>query len=73
MSFDYIRRAYGLDVKRGTRITLTDPLSGEVSEGRLTSATHYLHIRWRNERRSRPYHPQDPRLRVYVNEIEEGR
>ena len=55
-AFNYINRAYGLTMKRGTRVRYT---GGE--EPRLGTVTHadgaYLRIRMDDCRFSQPYHP----------------
>ena len=61
MSFDYIRRYYGVPAKRGGRVAL-DTNKG-TREGVITNATHYLHVRFDDVKHSVPIHPQDEGLR----------
>ena len=59
MSMDYVREAYGVPAKRGMRVRLaSDP--GGVVLGRVTSATHYVFVRWDGSgHHPWPYHPTD--------------
>lgn len=58
MSMDYIRRVYGVPVKRGMRVRVR-AFDG-WTDGRITSATHYVVVapgKWPNARLR--YHPKD--------------
>ena len=56
MSMEYIRRAYGVRVKRGDRVTYTG--CGETEHGTVTGADgHYLRIRLDGHKRSGNFHP----------------
>ena len=51
MSMDYIRRTYGVPVKRGMRVRVKG-FDG-WTDGRITSATHYVMVapdKWPNSR-----------------------
>ena len=58
MSMEYIRRTYGVPVKRGMRVRIR-AFDG-WTDGRVTSATHYVVVapdQWPNARLR--YHPTD--------------
>lgn len=56
-SLDYVRRYYGLDVKRGDRVIVFG------RPGRVTSgADQYIRVRRDGEKRSLRFHPRDVRL-----------
>jgi hypothetical protein len=56
MSMDYIRRAYGVQVKRGDRATYTG--CGKVEHGTVTGADgHYVRIRLDGHKHSGNFHP----------------
>ena len=66
MSFDYVRKTYGVPAARGVRV-----LYGE-RRGVITSATHYVHVRLDGEKFSRPYHPTDLRYLPVASQSQEG-
>lgn len=61
MSFEYIRRCYGVPARRGGRIEWTTK-SGTKS-GTITGATHYLNVRFDGTNHSVPIHPKEEGLR----------
>jgi hypothetical protein len=58
MSFDYVRRFYGVPAKRGGRVLVTES-NGAKFYGTITRATHYVFVRIDGEKHARPYHPED--------------
>jgi hypothetical protein len=54
--FDYIRNAYGLNVGKGTRVTVGGKL------GTVTGATHHVLVRVDGERHAEPWHPSDVKV-----------
>lgn len=61
MSFDYIKQYYGVSAKRGDRIEFGG------RQGVITSATHYIHVRFDGTKHSVPIHPTEDGLR-YLKE-----
>jgi hypothetical protein len=57
MSFDFLNKSYGLNIKRGTRCTYTG--EGDAKHGSVTSAQGgYVRIRFDGDKRSMgPFHP----------------
>ena len=51
--FDYVRDHYGVPAKRGMRVAMGD------REGTITSADHYVHVRFDGQKHSVPVHPLD--------------
>lgn len=61
MSFDYIKKHYGVSTKRGDRVEFT---SGKRKrEGVVASASHQINVRFDGTKHSVPVHPTDPGLR----------
>jgi len=57
---DYVRKTYGVSVKRGQRIAFE--LSGERRLGTVTGATHYVRVRFDGQQHSVNIHPKDAGL-----------
>lgn len=59
MSFEYIRKYYGMPVRRGGRVTLLNLRGHKTNrQGRITSARGgYLKVVLDGEKRPRTYHP----------------
>lgn len=57
MSMEYVRKTYGVSVKRGQRVAFE--LAGERRLGRVTGATHYVRVRFDGQKRSVNIHPKD--------------
>lgn len=67
MSMDYVRRTYGVDVKRGQRVSF---VTGDRRQfGTVTGASHYVHVRFDGQRHSENIHPTDPQLTYQVAEV----
>lgn len=62
MSFDYVRKFYGVPAKRGGRVTWTDPHFGQACHGTIVSASHYVHVRFDGADIVHRFHPEDPAL-----------
>jgi hypothetical protein len=60
MSFDYIRRYYGVPAKRGMRVAWS--ASGGTRLGTITKATHYVYVRFDGVKHSVPLHPKEDGL-----------
>jgi hypothetical protein len=66
VSMDYVRRTYGVDVKRGQRVAFG---AGERRQlGTVTGASHYVHVRFDGQRHSMNVHPTDPALSYQVEQ-----
>jgi hypothetical protein len=61
MSFDYIRRYYGVPAKRGMRVAW-DREDG-TRLGTITKATNYIYVRFDGVKHSVPLHPKENGLR----------
>jgi hypothetical protein len=63
MSFDYIRRYYGVPAKKGMRVAWDCKAGTRL--GTITSATNYVHIRFDDckAKFSVPLHPMEEGLR----------
>lgn len=61
MSFDYIRRYYGVPAKRGGRVAW-DTSKG-TREGTITAASNYVYIRFDDSKFAVPLHPMETGLR----------
>lgn len=77
MSVGYLRRVYGVPVKRGMRVeSIPDTPQYPTRSGVVTYATCYVWVRHDGEKRSFPYHPTS--LRYFDKEgvsiwpVEEG-
>jgi hypothetical protein len=67
MSMDYLRRTYGVNVKRGQRVAFG---AGDQRKlGTVTGACHYVHIRFDGQRHSVNVHPTDADLSYQVAEV----
>jgi hypothetical protein len=60
VSFDYVRKTYGVPAKRGMRVRFTTKHSDRF--GTITRATHYVWVRFDGSRGELPVHPTDPYL-----------
>lgn len=60
MSMDYIRKTYGVKVKRGDRVAFN--LGSNLRNGTVTGASHYLRVRFDGYKHSVNVHPTDPAL-----------
>jgi len=70
MSMDYVRRTYGVDVRRGLRVAYG---AGDRRQlGTVTGATHYVQVRFDGQRHSVNVHPTDPDLSYRVTEVAHG-
>lgn len=58
MSFDYVRQHYDVPANRGSRVVWIDN-EGRERKGRITSATHRVHVRLDGETCVRRFHPLD--------------
>jgi hypothetical protein len=56
-SLKYVRKHYGLNVHRGTRVRTFK------GEGRVTSGTNYVHVLIDGEKKPMGFHPQDVELK----------
>lgn len=65
MSFDYIRRYYGVPAKRGGRVAW-DTSKG-TREGTITRATNYVYVLFDDAKFPIPLHPKEDGLR-YLQE-----
>ena len=54
--FDYVRNTYGLNVGKGTRVTVGGKL------GTVTGANHRVLVRVDGERHAGPWHPSDVKV-----------
>ena len=61
MSFDYIRRYYGVPAKRGGRVAWDT--SNGTRAGTITRATNYVYVRFDDAKHSVPLHPKENGLR----------
>lgn len=58
MSMDYVRRHYGVPVKRGGRVRLGAGFGPDAGrEGTITSASYHVFVRLDGERHVRRFHP----------------
>lgn len=60
-NFDYIRQHYGVPARKGGRVEWTT--SKGVRTGTITSATHYVYVRFDDAKYAVPLHPQEDGLR----------
>lgn len=61
MSFEYVRKYYGVPAKRGGRVKWQTAIGTRV--GTLTRATCYVYVRFDDApRRAVPLHPCEPGL-----------
>ncbi len=65
MTAEYVRSTYRVPAKRGGRVEYRLERGG-VLRGVITSATHYVRIRFDGETRSRTLHPKEHGL-VYLD------
>lgn len=67
MSMDYVRRYYGVPAKKGGRVSLEvnrpTGLGPMTRLGTITSATHYILVRFDDVTFSVPVHPKEDGLR----------
>ena len=61
MSFDYIRKYYGVPAKRGGRVAW-DTKKG-TRTGKIVSATAYVYILFDDAKHQVPLHPKEAGLR----------
>ena len=54
--FDYVRNAYGLNIGKGTRVTVGG------KPGTVTGANHRVLVRVDGERHAMPWHPGDVKV-----------
>jgi len=66
MSMDYVRRYYGVPAKVGGRVEL-DTNKG-TRRGVITSASHYIYVRFDDCKFAVPLHPQEDGLRYLDDE-----
>jgi hypothetical protein len=62
VSFDYVRRFYGVPAKRGGRVSWVEPTFGNTLHGTIVSASHYVHVRFDGAELVHRFHPTDPGL-----------
>lgn len=60
MSMDYVRKTYGVSVKRGQRVAFE--YAGERRLGTVASANQYVRVRFDGTRHAVNIHPTDPCL-----------
>lgn len=65
MSMQYIRDAYGVPAKRGMKVEYCGR-DNIRRRGRITSASHYVHVRFEGKRTSVRIHPTDDYL-IYLS------
>ena len=61
MSFEYIRRYYGVPARRDCRVAW-DTSKG-TREGKITSATNYVYVLFDDAKHPVPLHPKEKGLR----------
>ena len=60
MSYDYIKRTYGLDFRSGERVTHTvTGKSGEVRRAGTSIPAHYVAVRFDGMKHNSPCHPEE--------------
>lgn len=69
MSFDYIRRHYSVPAKRGMRVAWETKEGTRL--GTITSATHYVHVRFDDSKHAVPLHPVEDGLRYLSSQAPE--
>lgn len=71
MSFEYIRKTYGVPAKRGGKVLIDDGGGGSIP-GTLVSADHRVIVRTDCPKARLRFHPDDEAL-TYCDPLREGK